>query len=75
MIREKALPSLGASPVNPHQGLCPWTPLGAYGGLQTPACFFLVHVIPLHQKFLDPRLVVSISNENFANFFSSFNSS
>jgi hypothetical protein len=46
----------GLRPLNPHQGLCPWTPLGAYGGPQTPAYFFLVHVIPPHQKFLDPRL-------------------
>jgi hypothetical protein len=48
----------GLRPLNPHQGLCPWTPLGAYGGPQTPAYFFLVHVIPPHQKFLDPRLAL-----------------
>jgi hypothetical protein len=47
----------GRRPLNPHQGLCPWTPAGAYGGPQTPAYFVFVHVTP-HQKFLDPRLPI-----------------
>ena len=36
---EKNLQLLGALPPNPYQGLCPWTPLGAYCGPQTPASF------------------------------------
>ena len=35
----KNLQLLGALPPDPYQGLCPWTPLGAYCGPQTPASF------------------------------------
>ena len=35
----KNLQLLGALPPDPYQGLCPWTPLGAYCSPQTPASF------------------------------------
>ena len=35
----KNLQLLGALPPDPYQRLCPWTPLGAYCGPQTPASF------------------------------------
>ena len=35
----KNLQLLGALPPDPYQGLCPWTPLGAYCGPQTLASF------------------------------------
>jgi hypothetical protein len=62
-IREKTVTFIGGLARCPPQVLCPWTPLGAYGGPQIPAYFFLVHVIPFHQKFLDLRLSTS-TNKN-----------
>ena len=35
----KKLQLQGALPPDPHQGCCPWTPLGTYGSPQTPANF------------------------------------
>ena len=36
---EKTFSFWGRCPPDPYQGLCPWTPLGAYCGPQTPASF------------------------------------
>ena len=35
-----------ALPPDPYQGLCPWTPLGAYCGPQTPASFSSFFTFP-----------------------------
>ena len=43
---EKNLQLLGALPPDPYQGLCPWTPLGAYCGPQTPASFSSFFTFP-----------------------------
>ena len=37
---------LGALPPDPYQGLCPWTPLGAYCGPQTPTSFSFFFTFP-----------------------------
>ena len=46
MTYRKNLQLLGALPPHPYQGLCPWTPLGAYCGPQTPASFSSFFTFP-----------------------------
>ena len=42
----KNLQLLGATPPDPYQRLCPWTPLGVYCGPQTPASFSSFFTFP-----------------------------
>ena len=46
MTNWKNLQLLGALPPDPYQGLCPWTPLGAYCGPQTPTSFSSFFTFP-----------------------------
>ena len=54
----KNLQLLGALPPDPYQGLCPWTPLGAYCGPQTPTSFSSFFTFSQSHVCVGPSLVL-----------------
>ena len=61
----KNLQLLGALPPDPYQGLCPWTPLGAYCGPQTPAFFSSLVTFPQSHVWLlimSPALFLNVAS-------------